>query len=293
MRNKEFFSFQKVFYICTPNRKRVIRMNNRDYHADTTRISKSGLDLFSRSPRHYYAKYLDPNRVQEQPTKALILGSAVHTAILEPHKFSDEYAVEPVVNKRTNQGKEEMQLFLAANAAKTIIDVEIYDQAMRARDAVYKHGFAAELLSIGKAEQTIFFEDAESGARCKCRPDFITSDGLIVDIKTTQDASPEAFGRSSYNYRYHVQAAFYSQGYEEEFSKPPEAFVFIAVETLDIFEVAVYYASVEDLILGRETYRPELSRYQACVNTGLWPGYGEEIQRLQLPYYAFKKLNTK
>ena len=37
-------------------------MTNEDYHADTSAISASGLKLFMRSPAHYYAAYLGPNR---------------------------------------------------------------------------------------------------------------------------------------------------------------------------------------------------------------------------------------
>ena len=38
----------------------------------------------------------------------------------------------------------------------------------------------------------------------------MTVDGLmVIDVKTTSDASPEGFGKSSWNLGYHVQAAFY------------------------------------------------------------------------------------
>jgi hypothetical protein len=264
-------------------------MNNRDYHADTTRISKSGLDLFSQSPAHYWAKYLDPNRVPEQPTKALLTGQAVHAAILEPHKFHEDFTIMPAFNGRTNDGKDQKALWLASNGGKTVIDIETYELAMRLRDKVHGHKAAAELLRIGKAEQTIFFDEPESGAACKCRPDFLTSDGIIVDLKTTMDASPEAFGRSAFKYRYHVQAAFYSHGFELDRGYSPEAFVFIAVETSAPFEVAVYHADDNIVSLGRDTYMPELHRYAACARTGKWPGYGEGIQMLNLPGYAFKR----
>ena len=264
-------------------------MNNREYHHDTSRISKSGLDLFSRSPRHYWAKYLDPNRQPEQPTKALIQGNAVHVAILEPYKFQADFAVMPDFNGRTNDGKEQKRLWLASNEGKTIIDLETYDLCMRLRDSVYSHPAAASLLSMGKAEETIFFTDPDTGAPCKCRPDWLTPDNLIVDLKTTDDASPEGFGRSAVKYRYHVQSAFYSAGYELDRGYAPEGFIFIAVEKTAPFQVAVYHADEATLQLGRDTYIPELHRYVACRNTNLWPGYGDQIQRLSLPGWAFKK----
>ena len=80
-------------------------MNNEQYHADTSAISASGLKLFMRSPAHYYAAYLDPNRVERQPTPAMRLGTATHCAILEPTRFNAEYAVIPEsIDRRTKEG---------------------------------------------------------------------------------------------------------------------------------------------------------------------------------------------
>jgi exodeoxyribonuclease VIII len=264
-------------------------MNNREYHQDTSRISKSGLDLFSKSPKHYWAKYLDPNREPEQPTKALIQGNAVHVAILEPEKFQGEFAVMPAFNGRTNDGKEKKEIWLASNEGKTIIDMDTYELCMRLRDSVFAHPAAAALLKSGRAEETIRFTDPDTGAPCKCRPDWVTPDGIIVDLKTTEDASAEGFGRSSVKYRYHVQSAFYTDGFTVDRNYAPEAFIFIAIEKTAPFQVAVYHADDATLQLGRDTYIPELHRYVACRNTNLWPGYGDEIQRLTLPAWAFKK----
>lgn len=264
-------------------------MNNEQYHSDTSRISKSGLDLIAKSPAHYYARYLDPNRVPSEPTKALITGSAVHAAILEPHKFFEEFAVMPAFNGRTNEGKEQKALWLASNQGKTIIDLDTYDLCMRLRDKVHAHRAAAELLKVGKAEQTIRFTDPNTDAPCKCRPDFITPDGIILDLKTTSDASPDSFGRSAWQYRYHVQAAFYTDGYTIDRGYSPEGFVFIAVETTEPYQVAVYHADEAIVSAGRQTYIPELLIYQECRRTGQWPGYGDEIQPLRLPAYAMKR----
>jgi exodeoxyribonuclease VIII len=264
-------------------------MNNRDYHADTSRISKSGLDLMAKSPAHYYARYLDPNRAPQKETEALIAGRVIHSFILEPHKVADEYCILPELNMRTNDGKAQYQQFLADNQGRMPIDIGLYDNAQRIKDAVYKNQAAAELLRIGVAERTILFQHPESGAMCKCRPDWETPDGFIVDIKSTEDASPEAFARSAFKYRYHVQSAFYSDGFVYDKGYSPEGFVFIAVEKTPPYGVGVYFATNDVIGLGRDTYVPELFRYQACVNTGRWPAYSDQIEDLKLPGWAYKK----
>ena len=57
-------------------------MTNEDYHADTSAISASGLKLFMRSPAHYYATYLDQNRIERKSSAAMKLGTATHCAIV-------------------------------------------------------------------------------------------------------------------------------------------------------------------------------------------------------------------
>ena len=80
-------------------------MTNEDYHADTSAISASGLKLFMRSPAHYYATYLDPNRIERSPTPAMRVGTATHCAILEPERFSAEYIALPEGLDRRKEGE--------------------------------------------------------------------------------------------------------------------------------------------------------------------------------------------
>ena len=63
--------------------------SNLEYHLDTTRISKSGLDLIQKSPAHYYYRYLSGQH-EERSSKALEIGSAVHAAVLEPELFCSD-----------------------------------------------------------------------------------------------------------------------------------------------------------------------------------------------------------
>ena len=69
-------------------------ISNAAYHAGDG-ISKSGLDLIARSPLHYFAKYRSPDRERDEPTEAMKLGTAVHSAVLEPESFASDYIVVP------------------------------------------------------------------------------------------------------------------------------------------------------------------------------------------------------
>src|SRR5690606_3181532 len=103
------------------------------------------------------------------------------------------------------------QLSIVGN--KEIISLADYNYCLLIRDKVRAHPTASVLLASGYAEQTFQFIEPISGASCKFRPDWLNmQNGVIVDIKTTEDASPRGFARSVEKYRYHVQDAFYSDG---------------------------------------------------------------------------------
>lgn len=265
-------------------------MTNADYHGDVSRISKSGLDKIAKSPAHYFAKYLDPNRVKEEPTKALIDGKAVHAAVLEPEVFARDYVLAPKVDRRTKEGKQVWEDFQNINAGKEIISLDTYEMCQRICDAVRSHVSASYLFKSGKAEQTIFWDDNETGAPCKMRADWISSEGYIVDLKTTEDASAYSFGRSAHNYRYDVQAAFYSDGFYRATGNPAQAFIFIAVEKEPPYAIGVYFMDQQVYELGREKYKRDLQTYMDCRKSGIWPGYDPEAMPLKLPAYAFNKI---
>lgn len=255
---------------------------NEAYHADTTRVSKSGLDKIHKAPAYYHERYLNPDRAPEKRTAALVDGAAFHTVTLEGDKFKDEFVIQPKFSGTGSQAARDG--FIASNQGKDIIDMETYNSVSRMRDAVMAHPIASELLSSGMVEKRLDWDEPISEAPCKIKPDFISTGkgNVIVDLKSTEDASSEAFGRSAYTYRYHVQAPFYVDGAAQNGIKA-EAFVFIAVEKSPPYLVNVFFATADSMDLGRREYIDDCKVYQECKRTGIWQGYSQEIKPLNLP----------
>ncbi len=251
----------------------VMNMPAAEYHAHPA-VNKSLLDRIAKSPMHARA-YLDGARTE--PTAAMILGTAVHTAILEPARFASEYRVFEG-DRRTKAGKEEYAALQATGA--TIIDADDYATVKAMAASVRANKTAASLLQDGIAEASIFWKDTLTGVECKCRPDWITNSGIVVDVKTTEDASPAAFARSVMQYRYAVQAAHYLEGTEAE------RFVFIAVEKKAPYAVACYELDVDAMNFGDALRIRDLEAYAGCVEFNVWPGYPDEVQPLSLPAWA-------
>ena len=260
-------------------------MDNATYHAHSA-VSKSHLDLVAKSPLHYWSRYLDPNRVVPEPTPAMAIGSAVHTHVLELDQWDAQYVVAPAgIDRRTKVGKAEWDVFQTAIGTRTVISREDADLVMRIGRSVLSHPAAAYLLGLpGKAETTHMWTDAGTGLQCKCRPDWLLDDGsMIVDLKTTEDASFRGFQKSIAQWRYHIQASWYLDGLQHATGKRPEQFVFIAVEKKPPYACAVYVADQQMVEIGRDTARRDLDKLNLCKAADYWPGYSDQVEVINLP----------
>jgi len=266
-------------------------LDNTEYHRHAA-VSKSHLDLVARSPLHYWARYVDPKRVEPEPTPAMLLGTAVHTHILEPGEWGARYIAGPeAIDRRTKAGKEAWAAFEADAAGRTVISRNDADLVLAMGRAVRNHPAAAMLLQLpGAAETTWMWHDAATGLQCKCRPDWLTTDGrLIVDLKTTEDASPAGFRKSIANFRYHVQAAWYLDGVERATGRRPEQFLFVCVEKRAPHAVAVYAADAEMIDAGAKQARLDLDTLAVCKAADAWPGYSDQIEPISLPAWMRPK----
>lgn len=143
------------------------------------------------------------------------------------------------------------------------------------------------------AECSMFWIDAETGVECKIRPDFMIMPcemfpfGLIVDGKSTQDASPAGFPRQAWNWKMYLQAAFYSDGFMQIMgTDEPPPFLWLSQEMDAPYACAVYQASNEWLEYGRKEVRRLLNLYADCCRNKRWPAYPQLITELTVPSFA-------
>lgn len=255
---------------------KLVTISERDYHSDREHVSKTWLDKINRSPLHLRC-YLDSEPKPQTP--AMQLGSITHVCILEPDRFNTEFVCSPKLDKRTKAGKEEYAQFEAENSGKVVVDKSSFDKAVSMRDSVRAHKAARALLDAGSAEQSVFWNDSEFEVGCKARGDWVR-ENIIVDLKTSSDASPSGFAKSIANFRYHVQAAHYEAGFDID------KFVFIVVESEPPYGVAVYAVDADMLLRGSEARKRNMDAYAECIQTDKWPGYPDSVQTIALPTWA-------
>ena len=266
-------------------------MTNEQYHSDTSSISKSGLDKIESSPLDYWWNYLRPERKKEDPTKDMKFGTAVHLSVLEPNEFQKTYVPMPSIDKRTTIGKSEFASLtvMCESNNQILIDVIDFDIIRRMRDAIFKHPTARLLFQNGMAEQTFMFTEPNTGAKCKIRPDWLdNTSALVVDLKTTEDATPNGFAKSAWEYKYYKQDPFYLDGLEA-CGNDRAGFVFVNIEKTEPFKIGIHYLDGKSRQLGRDEYLRNCETYVKCLETGIWKGYEEKISEVSLPAWAFNK----
>lgn len=269
-------------------------IGNEEYHSGPG-ISKSGLDLISKAPARYKA---DRDAEDRRSTAAQRIGSAAHALILEPESFGRLYAKSPAIGRRTKAGKAEYAEWQKDHADAEVLTADEWAHIHSMRESVMAHPGARALLGHpGRAELSAYWIDPETGVLCRCRPDYWRDDGILVDLKTTEDASAEEFARSLAKWRYHVQDPFYTDGARQAVDAStrddaparPTAFAFVVVEKKPPYLVATYVLDEESRELGRQQYQEDLNTYANCLKADEWPGHSEHIQNIGVPDWYLRK----
>ena len=285
-----------------------------EYH-EIDRCSNSRLSLLEQSPAHAKEAMDNP----KPSTKSQRIGTAAHTAILEPHLMEDVAAVAGQCSATTNSGSQcsysgkvrrNGQWYCGTHdpgedeAGEAydglVVSEDDHDDIQAMAEAVQEHEAASSLLDGALKELTVLFDweriDTETGEvvgelPCKARIDaFDAGQGLLVDLKTTRDASKEEFRRTLWNYGYFRQLAFYRFALEYASKYEAQACLIIAVENEPPYGVAVYELSETTLRAGERQLEDLMKLYEKCWRTGEWPCYPEEVQGLELPSWAWDKL---
>ena len=222
--------------------------------------NKGGLELALKAPAAYYA--WATSTVADEPTPAMLFGKLFHMALLEPAL----YAAQP--KPTTARGR---------------ADAETIYAMVR---AVQQHPLAWALVGRGRAEVTARWRDATTGIECKARGDvWVPELATLADVKSTTDASPEAFARTVENFGYHRQQAFYEDGWAAV-GQPTEHFAFIAVEKSAPYLIGVYQLDEAAVYIGRRQVRRGLGLLASCNARGEWPGLPQHITEISLPRWA-------
>jgi len=287
---------------------KISKDSNELYHSRKEYIGASGLKLLKESPLHF-------KEAEQKETDALVFGSAYHTYVLEPELFDKEYFIFDETDildilksegskspRATNKYKDWKLEQEAKSGGRTILDLGTMSILKAMKERLMSHRYVRSLLSNGDAEMSVYTEiEMFSGksVKVKIRPDFWKpKKRIIVDLKTTADASKDGFTKHATDLNYHIQSALYTDIIEKiEGTGMPYSFFFIAQEKTKPFAFNIFESSPQFQGTGRYEYEQLLMLYQWCQENNRWPGYQifcenkYGILSLNLPPYGIKEIN--
>lgn len=268
-------------------------LSNDSYHA-MPELSSTQIKDVLRTPAHFYTKHMAVDKKTHAPTQTMLLGTVVHTLVLESDKFDAEYAISEKFDRRTKQGKADAAEFETANINKTVIDGDLHSQAKLMADNILKHPVARLLkLPAMIPEASIFYTDAETELDCRIRPDYHLPPceqfphGLIVDLKTTDNASYNAFNRTIINFGYHISAAMYCDGFMQLYdTEEPPAFLWLIGERDAPYATICYEPDFSTMQKGDDKKCEALQILAECMADNVWPAYPTHPINIELPAWA-------
>jgi hypothetical protein len=265
-------------------------MLEQEYRAQTAIAGSDAKHILPpKTPSHYAAHMA--GETKREPSRAMLLGTMAHLAVLEPAKLDTAFVEKPEGKEgdfRTKEGKE----WKAKMGATPILDQDEARAVRGIRDSIAAHD-AAKALLAGCDSEVAMFAEHRTGLWIKGRVDALKvesdNEAVIVDVKTTSaGADYNTFSRQAASLNYHVSAAWYCHlaGLN---GLPPARFYWIAVEVAPPYAVAVYEIHPDALDLGVGMMNDALELIAQCEDAGVWPGYAPEVQCLNLPSWVYGK----
>jgi hypothetical protein len=235
--------------------------------------------LISKTPAHAQISVI--------PTPAMDLGTAVHLAILQPEEASKKIIQGPI-DRKGNKWKDALEA--SESAGNILLTEKDYTTAMKMRDRVWNDPNFAAILSGADAKYETAAFWTYRGYWCKLKLD-VALPSVIVDLKTSSDASPRGFAQSVAKFGYHQQAASYKYGWSQASGAAIDTFLFLVIETNPPYAPAIYELDAPSLAEGWASWNAAIRLYTQCVEANHFPAYAAEKVLLSLPDYSFAHTN--
>lgn len=259
----------------------IIYQESMQVYQNHPAISRGMLvNVSEKSLKHARWHHDNPN----EPSEAMCLGTAIHAAFLTPDEL-DDIVCREYINKRTKEGRTRFHELTLQG--KIFLSSEQEQQLQGMLAALRDHSRVQRLFTGGNAEVSCYWNDSRTGLPCKARADYLRDDGIILDLKTTRDASPEGFRKQAWNHNYHMQASHYMDGFSA-CGIDVQGFIFIAIENEPPYGIGVYTTMPSFYSEGRKRCQIALEKISLAIEKDDWEGYSTEPIPLTPPSWALR-----
>jgi hypothetical protein len=154
-------------------------------------------------------------------------------------------------------------------------------------EAFIAHSEIAEYWPDGESELTAICE--ERGVWMRCLLDRITKRRrFIFDYKSTEDASPDTFGRQIVRMGYHIQEAFYRRVVRNLGEIAPR-FVFLAQSCEPPYECSLHGCDPALQEIADAEVQRAIDIWRDCSQKKVWPSHGGRIHWALPPTYLMNQ----
>ena len=167
------------------------------------------------------------------------------------------------------------------NPGKTIISEAIYRNIKNMKASLLSNKGVAKLLSQeGQPELSVFWE--YKGQKFKCRFDYVTKSGIVIDLKTCQCANPNTFLGDIKKWSYELQSAYYSWAAEQTLGFKNAPFVFLVASKNHPYENSMIGLGPKTLEKARRNLFKIIDELVEKNKRNDWQSYGEDLHILEL-----------
>ena len=286
----------------TPSGFIVRGMKNADYHADKESYSSSLIKLMDVPAEARY--YMTAPR---EPKDAWRIGGAVHKWVLERPDFEAEFLLGISCARRSKADKAAWADWFSAHGASgdeitqnnpaakwnglfeletgmCMVKPEEIEAIKLMSESIMRNDNAAELLSKGEAESSIFWTDKATGLPLKVRPDYLNN-SFTSDLKSCDSVHDHQIQRSIINYGYAISAAMYTDGVRQ-LTGEWKPFLFLFIEKNPPYACRVIALDDEAQELAFQQYETLKLRLAECLAADTWSGLPDNLS-FSLPHWTF------
>lgn len=263
------------------------------YHAGRGLLSKSAICIAADPMSGSLEKFLYYMRTPSPPpTPAMVEGTALHKAVLEPDLFGACYIQLPDfgdMRSSTNRAKRDHWIKdHVSGTGRLVLTLEQMTRVQSQATALRANADVRSFLRDSVNEVSVAWTHP-SGLRMKCRADAINLRlGMAGDLKRAILASPKAFRRVIDARMYHVQDVLYTMGLRAA-GFDVRNFVFIACEPEPPYAVGLYQCQTPTRLAAEDIVNRWLARIAEAVQTQKFPGYTDGIMDIDIPEYALSR----
>jgi hypothetical protein len=269
---------------------RRLNVTDEQYYADpcvVPSLSQSiAHTLVSQSPLHAWTEHPRLGGLRALPSRAMDHGQLVHKLLLG--KGADVTVIE-CDNYRTKAAQQIRDG--ALEEGKLPMLAREYEGILKACDVIRTNLANHGIVLNGESEFAIEWDErgAEGMVRCRGKMDHVLLDrGVIYDVKKIRSAHPRQCARSAIEHGYDIQHAAYTSAIGK---LRPELegrldFLFLFIEIEPPYAVLPARPDGGMRELGSMKWNRAVCTWERCLRESHWPGYSQEIVRLEAPAWA-------